>query len=652
MGKRWLEIGCLLVALVLLFAQYASAVPNDDDLAVLNRLGFFAQPPLEPELSSDETAVFNAALPLVIFADPNPSPEPLRIPPPIDLLTAPESATATFTITYIPNGGSDHWGQPCITFPVSAQAAFNAAASIWANLVQSTVPITINACWANLSSSSILGYSGGGTLYRDFTGAPVANTWYTSSLANALHGSALSTSNFDMHITYNNGFAWYYGTDGLPPAGQYDLMSVVLHEMAHGLNFAGSMGYSSGSGSWGYTTGYPNIYDRFMRDNSGNQLIDTGVYSNPSAALGSALTSNNIWFHGSNAMAANGSVRVKMYAPSTWAPGSSYSHLDYTTFQGTANRLMVYAISSGVSTHDPGPVAKGLLKDVGWSISSGQAWTSLPGKTPSPPALAWNPGSSKLQIVVRAGDNSLWTATFNSSGVFNNDWASIPGRSVSPPALAWNTTANKMQMVVRASDNSIWVSSFSSTGTFNNDWASIPGMAASPPGLAWNAAASKMQLVVRASDNSIWVSSFNSAGTFSNNWASIPGRTVSPPALAWNAAANKMQMVVRASDNSIWVSSFNSAGTFNNDWISISGRTVEPPALAYDSSASEVGMVVRASDNSIWFATFNSTGAFNNDWVNISGATPSAPAMAYLPSVGNFEIVIRASDDSLWRLLY
>ena len=103
-----------------------------------------------------------------------------------------------------------------------------------------------------------------------------------------------------------------------------------------------------------------------MKDGSGNSLINTGVYPNPSTGLGTALTSNSIWFYGSNAMAANGGSPVKIYAPSTWLDGSSYSHLDNTTFGGTVNKLMVYAISSGVSIHDPGPVTKGLLKDLGW----------------------------------------------------------------------------------------------------------------------------------------------------------------------------------------------------------------------------------------------------------------------------------------------
>jgi hypothetical protein len=244
-----------------------------------------------------------------------------------------------------------------------------------------------------LGASIILGYSGGGPLHRDFPAAPRANTWYASSLANALNGSDLNPSAFDIHITYNQNYDWYYGVDGNPPDDQTDLMTVVLHEICHGLNFSGSMTYAYGIGSWGYGTEYPNIYDVFMKDGSGNLLTS---YVNGSTALGSALTSNNIWFHGANAMAANGGQRVKMYAPSDWRSASSYSHLDYIRFNDTQNQLMVYAISAGESIHDPGQITKNLLKDLGWTINVEESTSvSLPfltpllldGNTTPPPAI-------------------------------------------------------------------------------------------------------------------------------------------------------------------------------------------------------------------------------------------------------------------------
>jgi uncharacterized repeat protein (TIGR01451 family) len=361
-------------------------------------------------LSGDGKTFYHAIPAVVYVVDPNPPKSPVRIPPVFKLSTLPEEATATFAITYIPAGGTDLWGETCYTFPEEAKAAFHAAAAVWGNLLQSSVPITVNACWADLGSSSgILGYSGGGNLIRDFTGAPRANTWYAASLANALAGLDLEPSNFDMHITYNRYFSWYYGTDGATPPGRYDFMSVVLHEIAHGLNFAGSMSYSGGSGMWGYYTGYPNIYDTFMRDgtaNPGNLLIDTGIYANPSTALGTALTSQSIWFHGAHAMAANSGQRVKMYAPSTWVAGSSYSHLDYATFSGGANKLMVYAISSGVSIHDPGPVALGMFKDMGWPSASLAVADVAIAITDTPDPIVINSDLTYAIVVSNNGPNS------------------------------------------------------------------------------------------------------------------------------------------------------------------------------------------------------------------------------------------------------
>lgn len=323
----------------------------------------YLPPPLAARLSADGNELTNGVPLKAIVKDPNPAPVLRKIPAPVSLSSAPENATANFSITYIDAGDTDEWGEECYTFPEEAKAAFDAAANIWANTLTSGVPITINACWANMGAVTTLGYSGGGTLHGNFPSAIRLYTWYSASLANALSGSDLASSNADMHITYNSNFTWYYGTDGNTPAEEYDLMTVVLHEIAHGLNFSGSMSYSSGVGSYGYGTPYPNIYDVYMEDGSGVPLLD---YPNSSMDLGSAMVSEDIWFNGSRAMAANGDQPVKIHAPDTWSSGSSYSHLDYNTFNGTDDQLMVYAISAGESIHDPGVITEGLLRDLGW----------------------------------------------------------------------------------------------------------------------------------------------------------------------------------------------------------------------------------------------------------------------------------------------
>jgi len=287
------------------------------------------------------------------------------------------------------------------------------------------------------------------------------------------------------------------------------------------------------------------------------------------------------------------------------------------------------------------------------SLSSSYAhWNGIPGRIASSPALAWNPAASKIQIVARAANDSIWVATFNSSGVFNNDWTWIPGATPSSPGLAWNPIANELQMVVRGSDNSIWAATFDSSGVFNNDWTPIPGATPSSPALAWNPVANELQILVRGLDNSIWAATFNSSGVFNNNWTPIPGATPSSPALAWNPIASKLQIVVQVSDNSIWAASLNSAGVFNNDWTAVPGRTVDSPVLAWDDLASEFCIVVRSSEDSIWFNTFVSSADLNEDWTPVPGRTASSPGMAYIPSSDYLCIIVRASDDSLWKMSY
>jgi len=154
---------------------------------------------------------------------------------------------------------------------------------------------------------------------------------------------------------------------------QLDFVSVVLHELGHGLGFGGSMMIEesicgAGMGCWGWLMGYPFIYDRFSEDGAGDSLIDTGVYPNPSTELAAALKSGSLYFDGEKAAAANGGISVPIYAPSVWISVSSYSHLDYATYYGSPNSLMTYHLTAWDAFHDPGPVTRGLFRDLGWDV--------------------------------------------------------------------------------------------------------------------------------------------------------------------------------------------------------------------------------------------------------------------------------------------
>ncbi|MGB8214119.1 MAG: hypothetical protein WCE68_11220 [Anaerolineales bacterium] len=394
--ERFIIIACLVLSL-------CGVPPAGTGGRVSAAAGF--PPRLSPTLSASGKALYHGLPALVILPDPNPAARGLRDQG-VAALTAQaggSAAVSTFVVTFETAGTPDPWGAICQAFPSAARTAFNAAVATWSRLLRSSVPIKVQVCWADLGSAVVLGYSGDEPQYRAFPNAPDPNAWYNSALANSLAGFDLGPGSYDDNITFNSHFAWYLGTDGRPPLDEYDLVSVSTHELGHGMNFGGMAGYSGSSGSFGYD-GSPQIYDTFMEDAAGNPM--TG-YSNPSPALGSLLTSNSLWFHGPNSYRANGSQRVKIYAPSIWMDGSSYSHMDYDAFVGTPDALMVYAIGAGTSRHAVGPVTTGMFEDMGWKIGVVPTPLSPSGSIDvTRPAFQWSKvsGASQYAYAVYQGN--------------------------------------------------------------------------------------------------------------------------------------------------------------------------------------------------------------------------------------------------------
>src|SRR5215213_3606357 len=151
--------------------------------------------------------------------------------------------------------------------------AFQFAANIWGATLNSGVPITIRASWAPLSctaTSAVLGQANSVGMFRNFAGAPFANTWYTGALANALAGTDLNPNAAEIEAQFNSnlgsasclgGTGFYLGLDGNHGADE-DLVAVLMHEFAHGLGFLTFTNASTGAQS----VGVPTVYDRFLAD--------------------------------------------------------------------------------------------------------------------------------------------------------------------------------------------------------------------------------------------------------------------------------------------------------------------------------------------------------------------------------------------------
>ncbi len=269
-------------------------------------------------------------------------------------------------------------------FTPQAQAAFQAAVNVWASLLSSSQQIRISATFKPLSGS-LLGYAGPNYFQALSDGT---NYWfYPDALADALTSSDLSPGLSDINATFNSSFSFYFGTDGNCPSNQIDFMSVVLHELGHGLGFLGSGRIGGASpqapcttdatmACFGFVSGltYPVIFDAYVKNSANNatatSLTNSASYANPSVSMKSLFTSGSLYFQSATVRSKNSGNGALLYAPGTFATGSSFSHLDETAYTAaSANALMTPTLSYGETEHSLGTLGCGAFKDLGWSVA-------------------------------------------------------------------------------------------------------------------------------------------------------------------------------------------------------------------------------------------------------------------------------------------
>ncbi|CAB5045679.1 unannotated protein [freshwater metagenome] len=257
-------------------------------------------------------------------------------------------------------------------FPEWAKKEVQAAVDVWAANFSSSVPITVDASWGRSSSWGILGSARPTNFYSGFAGAPDPSLWYTSALANSLAGKDLDKANPEMIIQVNSGAAWNTRGDGAPSTSEYDLESVFLHEIAHGLGFLSNDSYDSYYGV--ASLDQPTPYDAYAQTSDGRRLADL---PSPSLELAQALTSSLVWA-GPLAIKANNGVKPKLYTPTRYEAGSSTSHLDEATFSKTGlDSVMTPNLDAGEIFKEPGPLLLAMMEDMRNKPPAGVA-TGLP----------------------------------------------------------------------------------------------------------------------------------------------------------------------------------------------------------------------------------------------------------------------------------
>ena len=261
------------------------------------------------------------------------------------------------------------------TVPTVARAAVQAAIDVWSENFSSTVPVTVNVSWGRASSYGILAAASAKSNFANFPNAPDKTLYYAAALANALAGNDLDPNNPELEITISSDAPWYYGVDGKCPPKSFDLVSVILHEMGHGLGFISGSYYDEYSG-YGRVD-LPTPFDAYAQLPDGRRLADM---PSPSIETGKALTSPLYW-SGENGIKANNGIKPPLFTPSIYEPGSSVSHLDERTFsQVGANSVMTPNLDSGEVFHLPGSLLLAMFDDMRLKPPAGVAYG-----TPQPP---------------------------------------------------------------------------------------------------------------------------------------------------------------------------------------------------------------------------------------------------------------------------
>ena len=268
---------------------------------------------------------------------------------------------------------------------------FKYAADAWGLRLRGNVPVIVSASFDELDGDefgAILGQAAPTTVHRDFPGVAKPKTWYVGALANQFHGSDLNDlvpndcpidlldgqcpeiqSQFNASVdddTVLGGIGFYYGVDG-NAGGNVDFLSVVLHEIGHGLGVLDLLDPNTGQRYFNFNDAYiDNLEDKNINPKQVSRMSDLqrqkAIVDNEALVwVGPALVSA-----AADRLTAgrrpDGAVQV--FAPIFYQPGSSIAHLDTAVFP---NELMEPYITS------PAPndlrLTLAMLSDIGWAMA-------------------------------------------------------------------------------------------------------------------------------------------------------------------------------------------------------------------------------------------------------------------------------------------
>jgi len=265
-------------------------------------------------------------------------------------------------------------------FSTEQKTAIQFVLQAWSDKLATSVPIHLELGFASLGGLTLAEAS------TEFTASD--GRTYPCSVYNHSVGYDVFPGDPDFTITFNSDYTFSYATTGSTPADTTDFVTVFLHEVTHGLGFTDTLNWD---GSY-LIEDTPSKWEEYLyyNGNTLNTMTDSGRYT--------AIRSTELYWDGQNAKEANGGSRIEMYAPSTYAPGSSVSHWDQSV---TFPTFMKFQVADGTNCREINDREAKLLKDVGWTLAA------VP---PAPTGVSAGDGVSTASVAVS------WTASSGATG--------------------------------------------------------------------------------------------------------------------------------------------------------------------------------------------------------------------------------------------
>lgn len=282
--------------------------------------------------------------------------------------------------------------------PDSVKVVVEAAFEVWDKILISQMPIHIHVYWQSMNSGT-LATAGSDRVYKNFKYAPLRDVWYPSALANAITGERINSDNPDIILKINKDANWSLDYDGPQDFRNYDMLSVIIHEIAHGIGFMSSFEMSGTTRvKWGISN-LPLIYDRYMVDQNGNSLVNNRFYTNDSEDLLKEVTEESIFFQVDSGFYSF--QRPPLYTGNPFSAGASLSHVaeNPSPQADSRDRLMLPSLSRGMRYHYPGDGILAILFQMGWALNFYEFEREYQYVTGSF-ALFPNPGTDRVQLKV------------------------------------------------------------------------------------------------------------------------------------------------------------------------------------------------------------------------------------------------------------